>query len=299
MISPMAAQTTLQTGECWASIDMKIGFNLLLWTTHLTADLLPVLRKLKAAGYDGVEVPVFAGDPAYYAGLKSMLDGEGLATTVAGIVQDEARNPMSATHQAAGVDYLKWLVDCSVALGAEVIAGPFYQPLGVFSGHPLTDAEWDRLVASQTAMADHAGNAIDLAVEPLNRFECYALNTCAQSARLVQAVNRPNYGYLFDTFHSNIEEQDAIAALSATMPAVRHIHISENDRGTPGRGHAPILPAIATAKAAGYDGWLTVEAFGQALPDIAAATRVWRPLFPSEEQVYTEAITLIRRGWAA
>jgi D-psicose/D-tagatose/L-ribulose 3-epimerase len=278
---------------------MKIGFNLLLWTTHLDPSLLPTLRALKALGYDGVEVPIFQGDPAHYRGLKAMLDSEGLATTVVAIVQDEARNPLSATHEAAGVDYLKWLVDCSVALGAEVLAGPFYQPLGIFSGKPLSDAEWDRLVRTQTAMADHAGGAITLAVEPLNRFECYALNTCDRAARLVKAVNRPGYGYLFDTFHANIEEKDAIAALQATLPQVSHIHISENDRGTPGRGHAPILPAIAAAKSAGYDGWLTVEAFGHALPDIAAATRVWRPLFTSTEEVTTEAIALIRRGLAA
>jgi D-psicose/D-tagatose/L-ribulose 3-epimerase len=275
---------------------MKIGFNLLLWTTHLDASLLPTLRALKAAGYDGVEVPIFGGDPTYYKGIKAMLDGEGLQSTVVAIVQDEARNPLSAQHESAGVEYLKWLVDCSVALGAEVLAGPFYQPLGVFSGRPLTDEEWQRLIRTQTAMADHAGSAITLAVEPLNRFECYALNTCDRAAHLVRAVNRPNYGYLFDTFHSNIEEKDAIAALSATLPQVAHIHISENDRGTPGRGHAPILPAIATAKAAGYNGWLTVEAFGHALPDIAAATRVWRPLFTSETEVYTEAIALIRAG---
>ena len=278
---------------------MKIGFNLLLWTTHLDTSHLPTLRALKALGYDGVEVPVFGGDPAYYRQMRAMLDGEGLQSTVVGIVQDEARNPLSATNEAAGVDYLKWLVDCSVALGAEVLAGPFYQPLGIFSGHPLTEAEWDRLVRTQTAIADHAGPAITLAVEPLNRFECYALNTCERAAKLVRAVNRPNYGYLFDTFHSNIEEQDAIAALYATMPQVSHIHISENDRGTPGRGHAPILPAIAAAKAAGYTGWLTVETFGHALPDISAATRVWRPLFTSETEVYTEAIALIRRGLAA
>lgn len=278
---------------------MKIGFNLLLWTTHLDASLLPTLRALKALGYDGVEVPIFGGDPAYHRDVKAMLDGEGLASTVVAIVQDEARNPLSAANEAAGVNYLKWLVDCSVALGAEVLAGPFYQPLGVFSGLPLSDEEWDRLVRTQTAMADHAGSAITLAVEPLNRFECYALNTGERAARLVQAVNRPGYGYLFDTFHSNIEEKDAIAALKATLPQVSHIHISENDRGTPGRGHAPILPAIAAAKAAGYTGWLTVEAFGHALPDIAAATRVWRPLFNSTEEVATEAIALIRKGLAA
>jgi D-psicose/D-tagatose/L-ribulose 3-epimerase len=278
---------------------MKIGFNLLLWTTHLDTSLLPTLRALKALGYDGVEVPIFGGDPAYYRGVKAMLDGEGLASTVVAIVQDEARNPLSAVNEAAGVDYLKWLVDCSVALGAEVLAGPFYQPLGVFSGKPLSDEEWARLVRTQTAMADHAGSAITLAVEPLNRFECYALNTCDRAAQLVQAVNRPHYGYLFDTFHSNIEEKDAVAALTATLPHVSHIHISENDRGTPGTGHAPILPAIAAARSGGYDGWLTVEAFGHALPDIAAATRVWRPLFPSYENVTTEAIALIRRGLQA
>ena len=47
----------------------------------------------------------------------------------------------------------------------------------------------------------------------------------------------------------------------------------------------------------GYDGWLVIEAFGQALPDLAAATRVWRPLFESEEQVVAAGIDVIRKGW--
>jgi D-psicose/D-tagatose/L-ribulose 3-epimerase len=277
---------------------MKLGFNLLLWTTHVTPDLLPTLQALKAAGYDGVEVPIFQGTPTDYRTIKTMLDDAGLQSTAVAIVPDDANNPLSATHEGAGVTYLKHRVDCAVALGAQVLAGPFYQPLGQFSGLPLTDAEHTRLIRTQTAMADHAGTAITLAVEPLNRFECYALNTCAQAATLVQAVNRPNYGYLFDTFHSNIEERDPIAALRTTMSHVSHIHISENDRGTPGRGHAPIAQTIATACAAGYNGWLTVEAFGHALPDIAAATRVWRPLFGSTTEVYTEAITLMRHALA-
>lgn len=279
---------------------MKIGFNLLLWTTHLTPDLLPVLRALKAAGYDGVEVPVFGGTPADYAETRRMLDGEGLKATVVGVVQSPQANPMSldpAAH-AAGIDYLKWLTDCSVALGAEVLCGPFTQPLATFSGRGATPAEWDRLVAAHKAMAAHAGDAITLAVEPLNRFECYALNTAAQAARLVADVGSPNYGYLFDTFHAHIEERHPTGALAATYGSVSHIHISENDRGTPGRGHADIAGALALLKGQGWDGWLTVEAFGLALPDLAAATRVWRPLFGSEEEVYTEAIALIRKAWA-
>ena len=88
-----------------------------------------------------------------------------------------------------------------------------------------------------------------------------------------------------------------LAALTATLPAIGHFHVSENDRGTPGRGHAAIRPALGALKAAGYDHWISVEAFGQALPDIAAATKVWRPLFTSEIDLVTEAIALIRQVW--
>jgi D-psicose/D-tagatose/L-ribulose 3-epimerase len=77
-----------------------------------------------------------------------------------------------------------------------------------------------------------------------------------------------------------------------------HVHISENDRGTPGRGHAPIRETIAALKALGYDQWLTIEAFGRGVPDLAAATRVWRDFFANEEEVYTEGHALIRSCWA-
>ena len=29
-----------------------------------------------------------------------------------------------------------------------------------------------------------------------------------------------------------------------------------------------------------YDGWMVVEAFGLALPDLAAATKIWRRMYP-------------------
>ena len=47
-------------------------------------------------------------------------------------------------------------------------------------------------------------------------------------------------------------------------------------------------------KEEGYTGWLTIEAFGRALPELAAATRVWRDLFPTPEEVYTKGIAYIR-----
>jgi D-psicose/D-tagatose/L-ribulose 3-epimerase len=145
-------------------------------------------------------------------------------------------------------------------------------------------------------MADRSPGLI-LAVEPVNRCECYMTNTGAQAAAHVAAVNRPNFGYLYDTFHANIEERDPVGVIGETIKAINYFHISENDRGTPGRGHIDHAAAIRTAKAGGYDGWFVIEAFGQAMPELAVATRVWRPLFASDREVVEAGVRVIRSGW--
>lgn len=279
---------------------MQAGFNLLLWTTHLTDALLPQCAAIKAAGYDGVEVPIFEGAPDHYHALAGKLDDLGLRRTAVGVVQSPEANPMSpdATSRAAGVDHLNWMVDCAAALGAEVLCGPFHQPLATFSGTGPTGDELAWLAESHRAMARHAdGTGVRLAIEPLNRFECYAMNTLDQASRVVAAVDHADYGCLFDTFHANIEERDVAAAIAAAGGAINHVHYSENDRGTPGRGHVDFAGATRALKSVGYDGWVVIEAFGQALPDLAAATKVWRPLFGHEDDVVAGGIDVIRTHW--
>ena len=51
-------------------------------------------------------------------------------------------------------------------------------------------------------------------------------------------------------------------------------------------------------KAGGYDGWYVIEAFGRALPALAAATRVWRDFFPHREEVYRSGHDFLREAWA-
>jgi D-psicose/D-tagatose/L-ribulose 3-epimerase len=137
---------------------------------------------------------------------------------------------------------------------------------------------------------------IKFAIEALNRFESHLLNTMEQAASYVKRVDHPNFGTMYDTFHANIEEKDAVKCIDTVYSTgkLNHVHISENDRGTPGTGHAPCREAINHLKSIGYNGWLTIEAFGGALPDLAAATRVWRDFFKSPEEVYTDGIKFIR-----
>jgi D-psicose/D-tagatose/L-ribulose 3-epimerase len=278
---------------------MKIGFNLLLWTTHVSDAAMSHVAALKRAGYDGVEIPVFEGDVAHYQWLGAALRDEGLDCTAITVIPDEAHNPISAEpkHRQGAKDYLAWALDCAAALGSPMLCGPFHQPLGQFSGSGPTALERGFGAEVHRAAAERAaGLGLSLVMEYLNRFECYFANTMADSLAHAARVDHPNFGVMHDTFHANIEEADPIGVIAQARPRLRHIHISENDRGTPGRGHLPWPAIFAAIRASGYDGWLTIEAFSRALPALAAATRVWRDLSASAEQVYMEGLALIRDG---
>jgi D-psicose/D-tagatose/L-ribulose 3-epimerase len=279
---------------------MKTGFNLLLWTTHVTDEHLPLLAKLKQAGYDGVEIPLFEGDVRHYRRVAEALRDNGLACTSVTVLPDEAHSAISpdAGARAAALDHLKWAVDCSRTLGSEVLCGPFHQALAVFSGVGPTEDEKARSAEVHGAVADYGADLI-FAIEPLNRFEAYFLNTMADTRAYVQRVGRTNFGALYDTFHANIEEKDPVGVIAGTAEVIRHVHVSENDRGTPGKGHIDFAATFGALRASGYDGWLTIEAFGQALPALAAATKVWRDFFPAPQEVYEVGLETVRSAWSA
>ena len=281
---------------------MKLGFNLLLWTTHVTDEHWPIIEKLKATGYDGVEIPMFEGESEHYAILGARLRDAGLGSTGIGIMPGGGKSAVSAepAERAAALDHIKWLIDCTAALGGDLAAGPLHQPLGEFTGRGATADERGRVVDVHKAAAQYAAKSgIKLSIEPLNRFECYVLNTAADAADLVKRVDEPNYGFLYDTFHFNIEENSLTDVIPATIKQINHVHISENNRGVPGAGHIAFQPIFAALKQGGYNGWLTIEAFGSALPDLAAATKIWRPIFARPEDVYEQGYRLMREGWDA
>ena len=277
--------------------------NMLLWTGHVEAEHVPILEAIKAEGYDGVEVPLFdVSDEGHYRWLAGVLDDIGLERTVVALIPDEAHSPISEDPacRTRAVDHLKRVIDCTATLGGQVIAGPWFQPLGVFSGDRPSEPELDRCAAVHRQVLPLMREAgIAQGLEPLNRFEAHLLNTCEQAIAYAARVGEGGIGILYDTFHANIEERDPIAALHALHASgnLAHVHISENDRGTPGRGHARIRETIHALRALGYDRWLTIEAFGRGVPELAAATRVWRNFFESPEEVYREGISYIRQCW--
>ncbi|MER9426928.1 sugar phosphate isomerase/epimerase [Mesorhizobium sp. M0408] len=279
---------------------MKIGMCMLLWTTSVTKKHEPLLRDIKATGFDGVEIPVFSGTPDDYKKLGELLDRIGLQRTAVSAMGDPAMNLISAdaSTRKAGIDYMKSAIDCAQALGANTLSGPLHSTLGAFSGSGPTAAEKKRSIASQRAIGDHAGNkGVTIGLEALNRFECYLLNTMDDLSAHIDAIDRLHIKAMYDTFHANIEEADPIGAYTRNRKNIVHIHISENDRGVPGRGHVPWKETFSAIRKSGYDDWLTIEAFGRSLKDLAAATKVWRDFSEGPEAVYRDGYRHIRNGW--
>ncbi len=279
---------------------MKTGFNLLLWTTHVTAEHTPILKRLKKAGYDGAEIPIFEGTPDHYARLGEALDKLGLGRSVVSVI-GPGKNPLSASaaERREAVNYARWFTDCAAALGADILAGPMHSELGYFSGHSATAAERKRGISFHRAAGDYAAKKnLRFALEALNRFESYFFNTMTQLSDYLDEVDHPAIKAMYDTFHANIEEKDPVAAIKSIKKHLIHVHVSENDRGTPGKGHVPWDATYKALRAAKYDGWITIEAFSRALPALAAATRVWRDFFPSRESVYLDGIKQMKSGWA-
>lgn len=274
---------------------MKFGMNLLLWTGELHDGMMPVLEMIKRLGFDGVELPIFNTNLDYAAWGKR-LDSLGLGRTAV-TVRGVEDNPISpdASVRAQGVENTKRVLDCCAAVGATTLVGPYHSALGAFSGKGPTADEWHWGIESMRQVAEHAGKVhVTLGVEALNRFETYLLNTHADSAKFVREVNHPNCRMMYDTFHANIEEKSINHAIHACADVLCHVHISENDRSTPGKGNVRWCENFDALRQINYQGWLMVEAFGLALPELAAATKIWRRMFESEEQLCRDSLAFMR-----
>jgi D-psicose/D-tagatose/L-ribulose 3-epimerase len=116
-----------------------------------------------------------------------------------------------------------------------------------------------------------------------------------QAYDFAKEVGLDNFGILADTHHSNIEEYDVAESWSKVMDRIFHVHISENNRGIPGYGHA-IQPEVFRAlKNGGYNGYLTIEAFNANVPEIAGMLRLWRPFVAEESIIAREGLKYIRQ----
>lgn len=275
---------------------MRFGVNTLIWGATFGPSDFHLLPEIKANGFDGVELPIF--DPGTFeaAAIGRELDRIGLERTACTIVPGgtSLASSEAAIRQRAR-SHLEAAIAAARDAGAKILAGPMYTPVGYLTGVRRTSDEWKWVVDSwqHLAPAAHAAQ-IEIALEPLNRFETYFLNTAADATKLCDEIGDPAIGILLDTFHANIEEKSIGEVVRQAAPHLKHLHTCENDRGTPGSGHVAWEEFFAAVKEIGYDRWLTIESFGFALGPLSAAAAIWRDLAPTPETIAFSGVKFLR-----
>ncbi|MDG0994491.1 MAG: sugar phosphate isomerase/epimerase [Akkermansiaceae bacterium] len=261
---------------------MKIGMNMHLWSTNVSEEHFADIEKLKDIGYDGIEIFLAEPDRANYENVGSFLKSIDLEVNgCLGLGPDQDPISTDASIRQAGLDKIKEAIDNMHAAGGRNICGPFHSAFATFSRDEPQEDEYKRSAEVLHAAAEHAAQAgITLTPEALNRFECYLVNTMAQLKKLVDLADHPNLRGMFDPHHANIEEKSFAGAIDTIGPVMTHVHISENDRGTPGAGHIPWDEVFSSIAKTGYDGWYTIEAFSRDDLGFANAINVWREFNP-------------------
>ena len=275
---------------------MKFGANVLIWTAAFGPEHFPILPKLKEAGFDGVEIPIFAPAELPAAAIRRELAGQNLECTSCSAMPRGAHlGSADKDERRRGQQHIRECLSAAAEMGASILAGPMYSPVGYFTGTRRTADEWKRAVGCWQELSPAvAASGVRVALEPLNRFETYFLNLTSDAAKFCGEIGDSNVGILADTFHCNIEEKSIGPALIAAGPHLMHLHTCENDRGTPGSGNVNWPEFFATVREIGYDGWLTIESFGFSLGAIAAAASIWRDLAASPEAIAIDGVRFLR-----
>jgi len=280
---------------------MKIGAISYLWAEEFGAEHCGILPRLKEAGLDGLEIGILAPAAFPAKAIRRELEKTGLeCTTCAVIPPGTSLISEDAEQRRKARAHIEECIKLATDAGSQILAGPMYSPVGYFSRKRRTADEWKRGVESWQQIAPVAAkNRMPIAIEPLNRFETYFLNTIADTAKFCDEIGDDNVGLLADTFHANIEEKSIGRALRQAGKHLKHVHTCENDRGIPGTGNVNWPEFFETIKALHYNRWMVIESFSFSMGQLAAAASIWRDIERDSESVAFDGVKFLRKMIAA
>jgi len=188
---------------------MKFGVNVFIWTESFEKANLPLLPRIKEAGFDGVELPLFTPANFATADIAKGLAQYDLECTICSVLPGLSMiSDDSAVRKQTRI-HMEEVVKTAAEVGAKIVAGPLYSPVGYLPGRRRTADEWKWAVECYQSLGPVLTQyGVTIAVEPLNRFETFFLNIADDAVRFCDEIGHPNVGILFDTFHANIEEKN-------------------------------------------------------------------------------------------
>ena len=275
---------------------VKFGVHLFLWTEKFDESAIPLIRKAKKMGFDGVEIPMGHLELINVEKAKKELknqDMECIGSVALSLDHDLISDDEETRRR--GIEWMKRCVKITSELGGDLVCGVIYAGWGKITGKSRTETEWHRSVEALREISRFARDYdVTLGIEPINRFETYFLNTASDAVKLAKDVGEPNIKVHLDTFHMNIEEKNFYDPIKQAGDLLWHMHCCENDRGIPGTGHVNWNEVFQALSEIDYDRWLVIESFTPEMEEIAASTAIWRKVAPSADSIASEGLKFLK-----
>ena len=276
---------------------MRLGISGFAWTGTLRQADVPLLAKAKELGFAAFEVPMLRPADLPVAAVRAGLEANDLECTVCAILPPGVNpiSPDSAVRRQAR-DHLSTCIHVSAELGAQLLAGPVLAPIGYLPGHRPTAEEWIWAMEACDFVAPLLDSYdMTLSLEPVNRSETFFLRTAAEAKQLCLQLGHAKVGVTIDTFHANIEEVNIADAVTEIGPYLKHMHMSENDRGPLGRGHIDLSAIMDALRGLNYQGLLMVEGFGFDAGRPQAPGYLWADPKVSPEHLASSGLDFLKR----
>jgi len=194
-------------------------------------------------------------------------------------------------------EFLEGALEVTARAGASSLSGVLYGTLGRTSGKPRSEAETSAMLRLLRRAAHVAkAHGVSIGIEPCNRYETHLLNRAKDAREVVERIGVDNLFIHLDTYHMNIEEESFTAGFEAAGPLLGYVHLSESNRGVPGRGTIDWQQVMASLARLGYGGPLVLESFNHLHPDIARGLAVWRPVADDPDHVLAKGVPYLRKA---
>ncbi len=185
------------------------------------------------------------------------------------------------------------------AVGSAALSGVTYGTIGRTTGRAATAKEIDGMCRFLAAAAkEAAAHGLRLGIEPCNRYETHLMNRGIDAARVIERVGADNIFIHLDTYHMHIEEDSFAEGFRAAAPYLGYLHVSEANRGVPGKGMVNWTLAMQALADIGYTGPMTLESMNHVDVDIAGGLAVWRPVADNPDDVIDLGLPFLREAAA-
>ena len=174
-----------------------------------------------------------------------------------------------AALRARTLEVLCRLTGLCAELGGQVLVHGSPKQRQIAVGETLAIA-LGRLQEALSRVADvAAANGVTYCIEALSAHETPVINTIAEAAALVRAVNHPKLRTMIDCSAAGLGEREPVPDLiDRWLPTglIAHIQVNDPNRRGPGQGEMKFAPILAALQRHGYAGTISVEPFDY-LPD--------------------------------